>query len=214
MKAKLLILTMVIAMVSAVPAMATALQIQFSGLNLTYDGNNIAAANDALATMDFFDCGVYVGSLNADIGIDMLIPNLGVINTGNGVYNSTPGFGLNLMTGVGSGINLDWDSPVTVNVNDAGQVSVLGSASTTIINSQNLPFGFSFDAPVQVSFSTQITSSSITNFAGAAGGYYNRFESFGTGEVSGPRSAIPEPATLLTIGVGLLGGAIARRRKK
>ncbi|NNF06028.1 MAG: PEP-CTERM sorting domain-containing protein [Candidatus Eisenbacteria bacterium] len=213
MKAKLLILTMVIAMVAAVPAMATTLQIQFSGLNLTYDGNNIAAVNDDLATMNFFDCGILVGTLNSNIAIDMLIPNVGTIFDGNGVYSSGTGFGLDLMTGVGSGINLDWDSPVTVNVNDGGQVSVLGSASTSTINSQNLPFGFNFDTPVQVSFSTQITSSSLTNFAGTRN-YYNRFESFGTGEVSGPRSAIPEPATLLTIGVGLLGGAIARRRKK
>lgn len=213
MKAKLLILTMVIAMVAAVPAMATTLQIQFSGLNLTYDGNNIAAANDDLTTMNFFDCGILVGSLNSNIGIDMLIPNVGQILDGNGVYASGIGFGLDLMTGIGSGISLDWDSPVTVNVNDGGQVFVLGSASTSTINNQNLPFGFNFDAPVQVSFSTQITSSNIVNSA-AGPDYYSRFESFGTGEVSGPRSAIPEPATLLTIGVGLLGGAIARRRKK
>lgn len=221
----LLAATFLVGTLGVLPAAANTLQIQFSGLNLTYDGNNIAANEDELATMNFFSDGVLVGTLTNGIGIDLLIPNIGPILTGDGSYTSGLGYGLNLWAG-GGGIGLDWDSPVSVNVNELGgdvNVAVLGSASTNTVTGQNLPFGFDFDTPIQFSFSTQITNFTVGGGQGYfqgeqwvtdGGDYYTHFDSFGTGELSGEASPIPEPATLLMIGAGLLGGGLSRRRKK
>ncbi|NNF08180.1 MAG: PEP-CTERM sorting domain-containing protein [Candidatus Eisenbacteria bacterium] len=212
------------------PASANLLSIQFSGLNLTYDhfanGGTLAAPSpfalspDPLATMNFFNNGSLVGTLTQDIAIGMSIGGLGPITTSGGTYfGHGGGFGLRLYTNnAGDGITLNWDSPVQVNVNPANggaEVSVLGSASTSAIIGQSLPFGFELDAPVQVSFSTQISDFDIFPSNSSVGAdTYKRFEAFGTGEVSGNASPIPEPLTLLTFGLGLAGLGAARRKRK
>ncbi|NNF08181.1 MAG: PEP-CTERM sorting domain-containing protein [Candidatus Eisenbacteria bacterium] len=208
------------------PASANLLSIQFSGLNLYYDGNNLqtVGGEDPLATMNFFNDGALVGTLTQDIGASMFVANLGTINQGDGTYfGDGSGFGLTLSMNAGAnGIILNWDSPIQVNVNqNAGvtDVSVLGSASTSDIIAQALPFGFDIQAPVQVSFSTQITDFGLIDFneterASTIGGEYAWFDAFGTGEVSGQASPIPEPMTLLTLGLGLAGFGAARRKRK
>lgn len=233
-KTLLLTLTCLLALSFGAMANASTLSIQFSGMDLHYDGNNLMASEDYLTTMNFFDCGVLVGTLTENIGVNMFVGDLGPILYGNGSYQSSTGYGFDLYIGGeeevstaaggdigGGGIGLDWDSPVQVNVNQNGgstQVSVLGSASTSQINYQNLPFGFELDSPIQVSFSTQITKFTLVNETVAAstesGDYFATFDAFGTGEVSGDRSPIPEPMTLLTMGLGLAGFGALRRRKK
>lgn len=237
---KVLAILAVGALLAAGPVSASTLQISFTGLNLMYDGgtgvifdgggNNStrpgnASLADALASMDFFVDATQVGHYNAtdNIFADIYIPGVFNIPVAGGTRMSTgpfPSFGFDLFIG-STILALDIDSPFQITW-DAGNVTILGSASTSSIQGQALPFGLTLGTPVNIGFDVfavdygTFQPPSIALNDDINGDYISRFTAFGSGDVRGPVSAIPEPATLMLLGFGLLGGGAmsARRRRK
>jgi hypothetical protein len=231
---KVLAILAVGAMLAAVPVSANTLQISFTGLNLMYDGGTGVIADaggnnstrpgdssmaDALAGMDFFDNGSQIGHFDGtdNIYADVYIPGVFGIPAAGGVAQSGfGGFGFDLFIG-STILALDTDSPFEI-VWNAGNITVTGSASTNSIQGQALPFGVTLGTPVYIGFDVFATDFGTTPgaFTNDQGDVISRFTAFGTGDVRGPISTVPEPATLMLLGFGLLsGGAMtAKRRRK
>ncbi len=233
---KVLAILAVGALLAAGSVSANTLQISFTGLNLMYDGgtgviydaggsNSTRPGNssqaDQLATMDFFNDATQIGHFNASDNIyaDIYIPGVFGIPAAGGTRMSTgpfPSFGFDLFIG-STILALNIDSPFQITWN-AGSISVLGSASTGSIQGQALPFGVTLGTPVTIGFNVFAPDFGTTPgaFTNDQGDVISRFTAFGTGDVRGPISAIPEPATLMLLGFGLLGGGAmsARRRRK
>jgi len=211
---------------AAGPASASNLTILFSGLDLYYDGEvgvlttspaipvspPSISTMDELVTMSFIKDGTNLGTFTNDIWADIELDGVfGIPSAGGSVIVNSPGPKVDLYAGANS-LNLNWDSPVEI-VYDSQQLTVTGSAGGAIVG-QNLPFGQTMTDPIRISFSTQILNSNVNPSPPNGNGYLYSFHSFGTGEVSGG-ATVPEPATLLTLGFGLLGGGfLGRRRKK
>jgi hypothetical protein len=191
--------------------------------------------------MSFLVDGINQGTLLNNIYADVYIPGVLGLPAGGGTINSqgyglptnapaTPGhageFGFfDLLTGgpglASGGLQLNLDSAVQVTYS-GNEVFVNGGGTTNSIHSQFLPYNLSLDTPVEFSFSLNnlqnVTTSDIESAKGLYGvdnSVVTGFLGSGTGEINGPTTAIPEPATLLLVGLGLLGGgAVNRRRKK
>lgn len=226
---KLLTLAAVVAVALGVagPAGASTLTIQFTGLNLYYDGQDLQDAGgvagggidgeiDMLASMSFFLDQNLLGVQTSNIYADVLIAGVGpILAAGESkTFLPTVGPGFDLFV-AGGGLALDWDAPVTIDYNGV-DLSLLGSGTTNTIVGQALPYGVVMGTPVLVTFSTQVTLLPQANGLNTTidDRTVGPFTSFGSGDVSGPSAAVPEPATLLTIGFGLLGGGLVSRRRK
>jgi len=219
-------------MTLAGPASASNLTILFSGLDLYYDGqtgilatspviptsNATVSTMDELVTMSFIKDGTNLGTFTSDIWADIELDGVFNIPAAGGMITvNSPGPKVNLFAG-NNFLNLNWDSPVEI-AYDGQHMNVTGSAGGAIVG-QSLPFGQTMVDPLRISFSTQILdmgpspAPGLNANGGNNDGYLYSFHSFGTGEVSGG-TTVPEPATLLTLGFGLLGGGfLGRRRKK
>ena len=230
---KVLAVLAVGALLAAGSVSANTLQISFTGLNLMYDGGtgviyDAGGSNstrpgdsslaDALAGMDFFDNGTQIGEFNSadNIYADIYIPGVfGIPAAGGVVQSGFGGFGFDLF--IGSAIlRLDTDSPFEI-VWNAGNLTITGSASTNAIQGQALPFGLTLGTPVNIGFDVFATDFGTTPgaFTNDQGDVISRFTAFGTGDVRGPISGIPEPATLMLLGFGLLsGGAMSAKRRR
>jgi PEP-CTERM motif len=213
----LLVLTM------SVAAEAATLSIQFTGLDLVFDGSGIFANDifdagsrfggngdpsqaDPLASMNFFIDGALVGSLSSNIFADVGLFGVGDILVGGGTAqveggtfdvltkNAVPGFGLAL--------NLK-----SLTLTYAGnQLALSGFTSATEIFRQSLPFNLRIGEPIQVLFILGTLSNVRDN-----GQFLTAFTGSGTGTITG--TALPEPATLLMLGAGILGVSLRARRR-
>ncbi|GMU84239.1 MAG: hypothetical protein AMXMBFR47_41090 [Planctomycetota bacterium] len=197
--------------------------IEFTGMNLVYNGSSLVDAGsaaggvrnptdaDALATVDFFSNGSLVGSLDSDISLDILIPDVVNIPAGANVhYQQTtpgnPGF-FDLLIGTSplasEFLQLDLENVSIVYSDISGLARFTFGAAIAESSSQNLPFGLTMTDPITVSFSAQVDPATLTS----AGGFITGFEAFGTGEFA---EAIPEPASLALL---MLGAAAGLRRR-
>ena len=199
----------------------SAVIIHFTGMNLSYDGSAIydggstsggvgdPADADALTTVDFFEDGVLVGSLDSDVWLDVYIPDItGLAAGANSVSNITtpgnPGF-FDLLMGtspLASEFLLADIGEVSFTYNNiAGFAHFAFAATISEEYAQNLPFGLDIAGPVMISFSAQLQN--VT----ASGGFLTGFNAFGTGEYN----EVPAPASALLI-AGLAAPALRRRR--
>jgi hypothetical protein len=213
-----------LAVIAASSAQA-AIQIDVTGIDFTYDGSTIgdeggaglAGGLDLLDSVDFFQDGVLVGSLNAsdNAAVDVNVNDVTNIPVGGGVVAQTsasPGIGFDLFFdnggGVGSGgfLFLDIGSfDVFYSGNEIGITGVEGAAS--IFSQFDLPFGIEFDdnEPVSVTFSGLIDEGSLTD----DGTFVTGFTADGTATFLG--AVIPEPTSLALLGLG--GLTVLRRRR-
>ena len=237
MHKRLLTVSLIGALLLALPMAgfaASSLSIFMTGLNLTYDGTNIMSRDagngdyigaDDLITAQFVVNEALVGTSVATYADVFIGGVFGLMTTGTSTVNSQLGHGFDLFfDDLGGFLDLDWDTPVEISLNNIlGELSIHGSAVTSDIGGQALPFGLEIGTPVEVTFSQQITSFE-TGFPGAPVGlmgvapnliddtHIMSFQSFGTGEITGP-NAVPEPTTLILVGAGLAGGFLRRRRR-
>jgi hypothetical protein len=205
---------------AALPAQA-AFMIEYTGMNLVYDGSAIYDAGstsggvgdpadaDSLQSVDFFEDGVHIGSLDADVWLDVYIPDVsGLVAGVNSVSNITtpgnPGF-FDLLIGTSplasEFLIVDLDSVTIVYSDIAGFAHLVFGGAVADTYAQNLPFGVDLTGPVTLSFSMQLQN--VTT----AGGFLTGFNSFGTGEFT----AVPAPGAALLL-AGLAAPALRRRR--
>lgn len=222
---RLTLAALLVCVLSAAPTIAATIKIQFTGVDLVYDGEDIYDATDInghnadsteadpLTSVVFSLDNVVQGTLLSDIFLDLFIPDV----TG---IPATPGFHEVFTSGGFFDLLFDSDSPDstqrlmldlnTVNVTylNASTFQFVFGASIADISNSNLPFGLQIGEPVEVSFSTNVSSSTTS------GNFVTSFVASGTGEVSGP--AIPEPSTGILAVLGVIAGLAAsgwRRRR-
>ncbi len=214
-------LALAILIAIAVPSAASAatLQIQFTGLDLVYDGHDIFDAGDRLGGngdpaeadpligMDFLLDGVLVGHRSSNIYVDMAIIGIENLPVAGGAVTSSFGGFFDLLTGpAGWGLGLTFDTFQAFYT--GGGISVVGAGTASEIFAQNLPFHLEIGSPIVLAFSVNHLQNVTTQ-----NGFLTGFTANGTGEIVGQATAVPEPATLLLFGSGLLGLASARRRR-
>lgn len=199
------------------------INIHFTGMNLTYDsaslhdGGSIAGGvgdpgdADALATVDFFNGGLLVGSLDADVWLDLFIPDVVGIAAGTNAVSvlttpGNPGYA-DLLIGTSplasDFLRVDLASVTVTNVDAGGLVQFVFAGALGASSTQQLPFGLVMQQPVTFSFSAQVVPGTLTSVRGVVTG----FRAFGTGEYS----AVPAPAAASLLSV--VGAALLRRRR-
>jgi len=219
---------------SAPTLVAGQLRIEITGLNATYDGTDIFDATakagnngdkseaDPLASIDFFEDDVLVGSLNTSDGdfiyADLLIGNVtGIPKDGGKVTSGGSGFGLDLLQ-----YDADTSTTTTLLSLDLAplnvEYSVLAGGSLEIssaaglantINEQNLPFcQEDLDGAKSISFVVFGTDDNVTD----DGTHLTGFDMAGTGQIQG--TLVPEPSSLLLLAIGGVGILPLRRLRR
>lgn len=204
-----------------VSAEAKTLSIQFTGLDLKLDhvtntitdtgdpggGGFDPADADPLASMDFFIDGALVGSLSSNIYADVALFGVGHIPVGGGSAQvQGGGFDLLMKSTVPAfGLSLNINS-LTLSYT-GNQLALSGVTSSVELFKQSLPFNLLIGEPIQVLF----ILGTLTNVQ-SNGVWLTDFQGSGTGTVTG--TALPEPATLLMLGAGILGVSLRARRQR
>jgi hypothetical protein len=203
---------------------AKVLQIQYTGVDLTYNGSvlfdtksilgggGVAAFATPLTSEVYLIDGVPVGGFLSGIFLDVFL-GLGPIAAPAPFTSVTvSGFGISdLLTPPASTWGLAVDVLMNVTITNLGGGNLfLTAVGEGSIFAQALPgfVPFALSNPISVSLSTQIMKGTYKT----AGGFITGFRARGTGEHSG--TLVPEPSSCILLGVGVLFGTIAYRRRK